>query len=76
MFNRPASSARDLSRDQNEQLVEIEEHLRGVAGNLAEVSRLWASQGLKVAQTSLKVAEDALRDTARTLAELRDDIEG
>ena len=47
-----------------------------MAGNLAEVSRLWASQGLRVAQTSLKVAEDALRETARTLADLREDIEG
>ncbi|MCB9658885.1 MAG: hypothetical protein R3B40_01465 [Polyangiales bacterium] len=75
MFNRP-SRTRDLTREQNEQIAEIEAHLRGVAGNLAEVSRLWASQGLRVAQSSLKVAEDALRDTARTLGELREDIEG
>ena len=75
MFNRPASTSRDLTRGQNEQIEEIEQHLRGVAGNLAEVSRLWASQGLRVAQSSLKVAEDALRETARTLADLREDIE-
>ena len=75
MFNRPAPSTLDFSRGQNEQIEEIEEHLRGVAGNLAEVGRLWASQGLRVAQSSLKVAEDTLRETARTLAELRENIE-
>ena len=76
MFNAIQTSQNDVSSSPQAQIDEIEAHLSGVADNLKEVGRLWASQGLRVAQSSLKVAETTLRDTARTLGDIRDTIEG
>ena len=73
---KPAPSTLDVVMSQQaREAEEIGNHLRGVAENIGSIGRLWFSQGLRAAQSTLDVAEDTLRDTAKTLEELRHDLD-
>ena len=67
-------STLDIATSTNPELEKIESNMREAAGSVVKIGKLWASHGLRIAESALLAAEHTLKETSRALDELHDAV--
>ena len=73
-MNRNRPSTLDIANSTNPELRNIETQMRGAADSVVKIGKLWASHGLRIAESALVAAEHTLKETSRALDELHDAV--